>query len=276
VNIDGSTRLIGFFGSTYRTSKMYAMYNAAIRALGLNCVYVPFAVDDLAKAVDGVRHLGIAAIGITIPYKIEIMQYLDALDDDARRIGAVNVMVNEGSRLTGSNTDGGGALRALQEQTRVAGEHVTLIGAGGAARAIAFALVDAGAGATIINRTAARAEALASAAGSDAQGGGFDRLAEALACSTIVINATPVGMAGTPQAGQSPVPAGLLRPDMTVMEIVSNPRETRLAQDAASAGCKVVYGERMLLWQGVQKFKLYTGVEPPIEVMVQAMEALKR
>jgi shikimate dehydrogenase len=254
---------------------MYAMYNAAIRALGLNCVYVPFAVDDLAKAVDGVRHLGIAAIGITIPYKIEIMQYLDALDDDARRIGAVNVVINESGRLTGSNTDGQGALRALGEQTRVAGEHVTLLGAGGAARAIAFALGDAGAGVTIINRTAARAEALANAVGGGAQGGGFDRLAEALARSTALINATPVGMAGTPQAEQSPVPAGLLRPDMTVMEIVSNPRETRLAQDAARAGCKVIYGERMLLWQGVQKFKLYTGVEPPVEVMAQAMEVLR-
>jgi shikimate dehydrogenase len=274
-DINGQTRLIGFFGSTYQTSKMYAMYNAAIQALGLNYVYVPFAVDDLEQAVAGVRHLGVAAIGITIPYKVEIMPYLDELDSDARRIGAVNVVVNRGGRLTGSNTDGRGALRALQEQCEVQQQQITLLGAGGAARAIAFALRDAGGSVTVINRTEQHAHDLAAAVGGDTTGGGMEQLTGALSHSTIVINTTPVGMANTPQEGQSLVPAHLLQPHMTVMDIVSNPRETRLLQDAQQAGCRVVYGYRMLLWQGIDKFRLYTGVEPPIEVMEQAMEQAK-
>jgi shikimate dehydrogenase len=273
--INGQTRLIGFFGSTYQTSKMYAMYNAAIQALGLNYVYVPFAVNDLEQAVAGIRHLGVAAIGITIPYKVEIMPYLDELDSDAQRIGAVNVVVNRDGRLIGSNTDGRGALRALQEQSEVQQRQITLLGAGGAARAIAFALRDAGATVTIINRTAQYAHDLAAAVGGDTTGGGIEQLAHAVSRSDIIINTTPVGMANTPQEGLSLVPAHLLRPDMTVMDIVSNPRETRLLQDAQQAGCRVVYGYRMLLWQGIDKFRLYTGVEPPIEVMQQAMEQAK-
>lgn len=271
MKVSGNTRLIGFFGSTYKTSKMYAMYNAAIEALGLDFIYVPFIVDDLAQAVAGIRHLGIAAVGVTIPYKIEIMAHLDELDRDARRIGAVNVVVNRGGRLIGSNTDGRGALRALREKTTVEGKQVCLLGAGGAARAIAFALDDAGARPVILNRTAAKATELAEAVGPQTDSGGLDSLAEILAASDILINTTPVGMAGTQQAGDSLIPPALLRPAMTVMELVTNPKETRLVQAAKRQGCPIVYGERMLLWQGVDKFRLYTGVEPPIEVMEQAM-----
>jgi shikimate dehydrogenase len=251
------------------------MYNAAITALGLNYAYVPFAVADLAQAVAGVRHLGIAAVGVTIPYKIDIMPYLDELDSDAQRIGAVNVVVNQGGWLVGRNTDGHGAVRALEEQTPVRGQCVTLCGAGGAARAIAFALRDAGAELVILNRTAARAAELAQVVGGSTSSGDFRQLPAALARSTLVVQTTPVGMANTPDAERSPIPADLLRPDMTVMDIVSNPRETVLLQQARARGCRVVYGYRMLLWQGIYKFQHYTGVEPPIAVMEQAMEAVK-
>jgi shikimate dehydrogenase len=270
--INGQTRLIGFFGTTYKTSKMYAMYNAAIEALGLNCIYIPFAVDDLQKATDGIRHLGVAAIGITIPYKTDIMPFLDELDGDAARIGAVNVVVNKNGRLIGSNTDGTGALRALREQAEPAGRDVLLLGAGGAARAIAFALGDAGAKLTILNRTVAKAQELAEAVGNGTRFGGVDDLPQR--CD-ILINTTSYGMANTPEVGLSLVPPNFLGPEMTVMDIVSNPRETRLLQDAAAKGCKLVYGYRMLLWQGVYKFELFTGVEPPVAVMEQAMEAMK-
>src|SRR5205085_7457898 len=119
-DINGETQLIGFFGSTYKTSKMYAMYNAAFEALGLNYIYVPLVVKDLEKAVEGVRHLGIKAIGVTIPYKIDVLPYLDNLDSDARRIGAVNAIVNHDGTLVGANTDGKGAVKALQEITVLA------------------------------------------------------------------------------------------------------------------------------------------------------------
>lgn len=275
MHIDGKTNLIGFFGSTYKTSKMYTMYNTAIAALGLPFIYVPFAVNDLGKAVEGVRHLGIAAIGITIPYKRDIMPYLDELDEDAQRIGAVNVVVNDNGRLIGRNTDGHGALRALQEHTAVQEHHIVLVGAGGSARAIAFALHDAGARITIVNRTAAAAQELAEAIGRNTHYGSLDLLPDALPTSNIVIHTTPVGMDDTPQANQSLIPVHLLRADMTIMEIVTNPRETRLVKDATKQGCRIVYGYRMLLWQGVYKFHMYTGVEPPIDVMEKAMEAMK-
>src|ERR687883_1077654 len=129
-NINGETQIIGFFGSTYKTSKMYAMYNAAFEALGLNYIYVPLIVKDLAKAVEGVRHLGIKAIGVTIPYKIDVLPYLDELDSDARRIGAANTIINHNGRLLGANTDGRGAVKALQEVSGITEKKVVLLGAG--------------------------------------------------------------------------------------------------------------------------------------------------
>src|SRR3989442_834021 len=178
-SINGETQLIGFFGATYKTSKMYAMYNAAFEALGLNYVYVPLVVQDLEKAVEGVRHLGIKAIGVTMPYKIDVVPYLDELDRDARRIGAVNA---------------------------------------------------------------------------------------------IVINATSVGM--VPTENESLVKNAFLSPESVVMDLVSRPKETKLLKEAQERGCKIVYGDRMLFWQGVLKFKVYTGLEPPIEVMEQALNTL--
>ncbi|WP_165774529.1 shikimate dehydrogenase [Candidatus Viridilinea mediisalina] len=271
MHINGHTKLIGFFGSTYQTSKMYALYNSAIQALGLNYLYVPFAVDDLQQAVAGVRHLGIAAIGITIPYKVAILPYLDALDPMAQRIGAVNLVINRDNRLIGYNTDGSGAVQALQEQTSLQGKPVCLLGAGGAARALAFALSDAGCPLTILNRTPSAAQALAQAIGPTVAWGDYSALPASLTTSTIIINTTPVGMVGSGREADSLVPSALLEPSMVVMELVTNPRETPLLQAASQRGCTLVYGQRMLLWQAVHKFQLYTGVEPPVAVMEQVM-----
>jgi shikimate dehydrogenase len=272
MKINGETKLIGFFGSTYRTSKMYAIYNAALEALGLNYLYVPFIVNDLRKAVEGMRHLGIAAAGVTIPYKMSIIPFLDELDAEARMAGAVAVVVNRDGKLIGGTTDGQGALTALREKTVVAGKRVVVVGAGGAARAIAFSLNKAGAGLTVLNRAEEieMAESLARDIG--CPWGDFSWLEASGSQADILIQTTPVGMADTPLAGKSLVPANLLRSDMTVMDIVTNPRKTPLLRDAESCGCQVVYGERMLLWQAVYKFKLYTGVEPPVEVMEKAMK----
>jgi shikimate dehydrogenase len=270
VKINGETHLIGFFGSTYRTSKMYAMYNAAFEALGLNYIYVPLIVKDLAKAVEGVRHLGIKAIGVTIPYKIDVLPYIDELDSDARRIGAANTIINHNGRLLGANTDGKGAVKALQEVSAIAGKKVVLLGAGGAARAIAFAVVDEEGNLVIVNRTKDTAEDLARAAG--CKFATLDKLEQELSDAHIVINATSVGMA--PNESQSLVKKELLSSELVVMDLVSNPKETTLLKEAKERGCKVVYGDRMLLWQGVLKFQLYTGVEPPIEVMEKAIGSL--
>ena len=268
--INGETQLIGFFGATYKTSKMYAMYNAAFEALGLNYVYVPFIVKDLEKAVEGIRHLGIKAIGVTIPYKIDILPYLDELDSDARRIGAVNAIINNNGKLLGANTDGKGAVKALQEVTDIAGKKVVLLGAGGAARAIAFALADEGANVVIVNRTTNAAADLAKAVNCTYQT--IDKLEQEIKGARVVINATSVGM--VPNENESLVNKIALSSDSVVMDLVSHPKETKLLKEAQERGCRIIYGARMLFWQGVLKFKVYTGIEPPIEVMEKALNNL--
>lgn len=263
MEINGETQIIVFFGSTYKTSKMYPMYNAGFKALKLNYVYVPMIVNDLCKAVDGVRNLGIKAIGVTVPYKVSIMQYLDEVDEQAKRIGAVNVVVNHEGKLVGSNTDGDGCMRALEEVTTLQGKKVVLLGAGGAAQAIAFALLDKGATVTIVNRTTDAAKELAERAGAAYET--MENLANILPDTDIIINSTTVGMA--PNIDASLVPQNLLQKKHIVMDIVSNPKETKLLREAKEAGCTVVYGYRMLLHQGVIKFKYYTGFDADIEAM---------
>ncbi len=269
-NINGETQLIGFFGSTYKTSKMYTMYNAAFEALGLNYIYVPLIVNDLAKATEGIRHLGIKAVGITIPYKIAIIPYLDKLDSDASRIGAVNAVVNHDGILLGANTDGKGAVKALQEVTAIAGKKVVVLGAGGAARAIAFAIVDEGGELVIVNRTRAAAEDLAKVA--DCKYETLDKLEQELEDADVVINATSVGM--VPHVNESLVRKEVLSSELVVMDLVSAPKETKLLKEARERGCKIVYGDHMLLWQGVLKFEVYTGVKPPVEAMEKAINHL--
>lgn len=267
-NINGETQIVAFLGATYKTSKMYGMYNAAFEALGLNYIYVPFVVQDVAKAVEGIRHLGIRAAGVTIPYKMSIVPYLDELDSDARRTGAVNAVLNANGVLVGANTDGQGAVKALQEATTIAGKKVIVLGAGGAARAIAFALADAGGHVVIANRTSEAAAALAKAVGGSYQT--LDKLEQEMRDAQIVINATSVGM--MPNVNASLLEKALLSPGLVVMDIISHPKETTLLRDAKERGCQIVYGERMLFWQGVLKFHLYTGVEPPLEVMEKAIQ----
>ena len=272
VQVNGETQIIGFFGSTYKTSKMYAMYNAAFEALGLNYLYIPLAVGDLEKAVDSIRHLGLRAIGVTVPYKVDVVPYLDVLDKDAERSGAVNVIVNTNGTLLGGNTDGQGAVKALQEVTAIAGKNVILLGAGGAARSLAFAIADAGGHLYIINRTVDSAADLAKAV--HCRYGTLNDLEQALKGTHILINATSVGMA--PRASESLVNQAWLSAGLVVMDLVSHPKETLLLKDAGEMGCKLVYGDRMLFWQGVLKFKAYTGVEPPLQVMEQALQSVSR
>lgn len=266
IKINGETKIIGFFGSTYKTSKMYAVYNAAFEALNLNYVYIPFVVANLKKAVDGVRHLGIRAVGVTFPYKIEVIKYLDELDKNARSIGAVNVVINNRGKLIGGNTDGLGAVKALKEVTKLMNKKVILFGSGGAARAIAFAVKDEGANLIIVNRTYETGRDLANAA--NCQFIQFDQLDKEIKDADILINATSVGMAPD---NESLVDKKLLHNDLIVMDIVTNPKETKLLQSAKEMKCKIVYGERMLFWQAVLKFKLFTGVEAPVKVMEEAI-----
>lgn len=245
-----------------------AMHLAAYRALDLAFTYVPFAVTDLESAIRGMRALGIRGLGISMPFKQAVMPFLDELDPIAGTIGAVNTVVNEGGRLIGHNTDWIGALRAVEEERPVAGARVLLIGAGGAARAIAFGVKERGGALSIANRDVEKARSLAAETGGQARG--LEELARA-GDYDVVINATSAGMVEVDP--KSLVPEEALREGLTVMDIVYKPIETELIKAARRRGAKAIHGGRMLLHQAARQFELYTGAMAPLAAMDEALRA---
>ena len=262
--LDGATQVYGLLGRPVAHSLSPAMHNAAFRELGLNAVYVAFEVADLARAVAGLRGLQIPGVSVTIPLKEEIIPLLDGLDSRAARIGAVNTVVNRGGVLTGHNTDWLGALMALEEQTQISGQRVLILGAGGAARAIAFAVLEKGGQVAITDVDQDKALALARQLGAAAVAP--NQIGEYSA--EVLINATPVGM--KPKSGDIPLDPALLEHYKVVMDIVYQPLDTRLLQEARARGCQVIDGLRMLIHQGAAQFELWTGRPAPREVMAQA------
>jgi shikimate dehydrogenase len=244
------------------------MHEAGYRALGLAFTYVPFEVRELGDALAGMRGLGIRGFGVSHPFKQDVLPFLNELEPVAQRIGAVNTIVNDGARLVGHNTDWIGATRALEETRPVAGARVLLLGAGGAARAIAFGLRERGAQLTIANRSAAKAEALASATG--ARTAGWQETARA-GDYDVVLNATSLGQGDGDVT--SPVPADAIRPGQVVMDIVYKPVRTPLLESARARGAVTIHGGRMLLYQAAAQFELYTGRPGPLDAMNAALRA---
>lgn len=259
--IDGSTEIYGIMGQPVTHSLSPAMHNAAFQALGLNKVYLPFAVEDVAAAVAGFRALGVKGVSVTIPHKQAIISHLDSLDPLAEKIGAVNTLVLNGPHIHGLNTDWLGANRALSEAMDLKGKTVLLLGNGGAARAIGFGLLEAGARLLLASRNQEKGTALAARLGCPWQP--LDQVPDITADA--MVNATPLGM--TPESKLTPVPMAALTGFPVVMDIVYAPLETRLLQEARATGCRVVDGLAMLLYQGVAQFELWTGQPAPIEVM---------
>jgi len=244
-----------------------SMHEAGYRALGLPFVYVPFEVGDLRGAITGMRALGIRGFGVSHPFKRDVMPLLDELDGVAARIGAVNTVVNQGGRLVGHNTDWIGAVRALEECRTLAGARVLLVGAGGAARAIAFGLRERGASTTVANRDAEKARALATEAG--AVDASFEETRRA-GDYDVVVNATTLGQADNVDPA-SPVPTDALHAGQVVMDIVYKPVHTRLVAAAEGRGARAVHGGRMLLHQAAAQFELYTGHAAPLDAMDEAL-----
>ena len=242
------------------------MHNAAYRALGLPFVYVAFGVENTREAVLAVRYLGMRGLGVSMPHKIAIMEYLDAIDETAARIGAVNTVVNDDGRLTGYNTDWSGATRAIQEQVEIAGARAVVVGAGGAARAIVYGLVREHSQVTVYDRTADKGAALARDLGARF-GGTLDGLGAADDYD-ILVNATSVGF-HAPE--ESIVPPSALRAGKVVLDVVFIPPRTKLVRDAEARGCVAISGTHMLVHQAARQFELYTGQEAPFEVMEEAL-----
>ena len=261
---DAKTRLCGIIGNPVEHSLSPAMHNAAFERLGLNFAYLAFRVTDVEGAIRGVRALALRGLSVTVPHKVAVIPFLDAVDPVAKSIGAVNTVVNDGGRLTGYNTDWTGFVRSLEAHVPAAGRRVALLGAGGAARAIAFGLREKGASLTILNRAEEIGMARDLAAEIGCPHGDLAR-AQAIASADIVVNATSVGMA--PLQDQVPVAPAGFRPEQVVVDIVYNPMETRFLREARARGCRTVPGCEMLLLQGVTQFELWTGQAAPVDLM---------
>lgn len=274
----GKAKVLGVFGHPVGHSLSPAMHNAAIEAMGLDYVYVPFDVEpgNLRQAVDGVRALGIAGVNVTIPHKEAVIGCLDEVDEDARRIGSVNTIKNANGRLIGSSTDGPGFLRSLGETGfSPEGRSAVVVGAGGAGRAVVFALAKAGARVVVIDQVEGKAERLVEevreATESDAvqAESSAENLERRVREADLLVNCTPVGM--NPRADEMPVSADLMRPDLTVYDLIYSPVKTRLLAAAEAAGARTVNGVKMLVYQGAISLKMWTGIEPPTDIMEAAV-----
>jgi shikimate dehydrogenase len=245
-----------------------AMHNAAFRALGIDAVYLAFDVPPaaLAAAVAGLRALRARQFAVSLPHKEAVMAHLDAVDETARRIGAVNTATLRDGRLLGSNTDWIGAVRALERETQLAGRRAVVLGAGGTARAVVHGLRERGARVVVLGRTVERAAALAGELGAHSAGG----LAELSRTPyEILVNATSVGL----RSDDSPVEAEALREGSVVLDAVYDPERTRLLRDAEARGARVVSGKWMLVYQAAAQLELWTGRAAPVEAMAAAFDA---
>ncbi len=269
--------MCGVIGDPIKHSLSPIIQNAAFDYLNLDFIFLAFQVKatELKKAIDGIRGLGIHGLNVTMPHKSAVIDYLDEVNSTVKFLGSANTVLNRDGILSGYCTDGVGALNALKENgVALSGKKVLLLGAGGAAKAIALALVQEVAELAILNRSAKKAEAFAETLerkfGQKVVGGKLSpvAIAENLRNSDVLINATSAGM--KPNSSQSLVAPQWLRSDLAVMDIIYDPIETKLAKDAKGAGASVISGVEMLIYQGAASFEIWTGRAAPIEVMRKA------
>jgi shikimate dehydrogenase len=281
MEIDAHTGFCGVIGNPVEHSLSPAIHNAAFQRLGLNLVYLAFRVEAIGEAIRGLRALGgFRGASVTIPHKVSAIPFLDEVEPTARHIGAINTIVARQGKLTGYNTDATGALRALRGGVgSLAGKCVVILGSGGAARAIAFALAGEPelAGLTLLGVDASERSLLAADLRSKTPltvtEAHLDEasLGKALPAAQILIHCTPIGM--SPKIEASCVPASLLHAGLAVMDIVYNPRATRLLNDARQAGCVTIPGLEMFLHQAVAQFELWTNQAAPADVMRAVLES---
>jgi len=263
-SIGAATRVYGLLGSDVLRSLSPAIQNRAFAATGTDAVYVPLQAESMSAFVTALPALGLSGFSVTRPYKSEILPHLDAVTSHALEAGSVNTVVAQPGRLVGLSTDGDGVLVPLRRWVDPAGCAVVILGAGGAARAAAFALVREGARVTVLSRRPAQAAEVASATG--CASAGLESL-PGLAWD-VLVNATPLGSGAFP--GQSPVSSGVLRRGAVVFDMVYEPRETPLLAAAKTGGCATIDGLEMLVAQAVGQFEAWTGVAAPVEEMTGA------
>lgn len=277
--IDGRTKLTGLIGWPVGHSLSPLMQNAAFSALKLNWSYLSLPVEPsrIAQAISGLAALGFCGVNVTIPHKQSVIPFLDELSPQAAKIGAVNtITVSQGKYIVGHNTDFQGLIDCFNHNGfDVRNKSATVVGAGGAARATVYALIASEAKSiTVLSRNPAQADKLARAFDKSRLYAGVLNRQSIVSCtneSDLLVNATPVGMLG--QVDESIWPKDVSIPaQVTVLDLVYNPRKTRLLMQAMSAGAKAISGLDMLIFQGGASFSLWTGKKPPIKAMRRAIE----
>ena len=282
MNIHATSQVLGVIGDPVGHSFSPDMHNAAIAALGIDYCYVAFHVrpERVREAIHGMRGLNIRGLNVTIPHKLAVMEHLDRISEEALAVGAVNTISHEDGALVGYNTDGYGILTALRESAGIETlpAQCVVLGAGGAARAVTYALgmQDAVQQVTILNRTVKRAESLAvdmeNITGKKIAVGALDAETQrrSFADAGVVVNATSLGM--YPYVDASPLAdVRAVHSELVLFDTVFNPLETQLMRAFKSIGAPAFGGLDMLVFQGARSFAIWTGVEPPTDVMKNAV-----
>lgn len=306
MKIDAQTEIFGIIGNPLGHTFSPAMHNAAYESRKINAVYLAFPVKNLIQLKYSMRQWNIRGLSVTIPYKISIRRLLDRIDPLALQIGSVNTILwGKTGLLEGYNTDGPGAIMALRKsQVPIAGKKVLIIGSGGSARSIAFALAQEKpaeigimarnpmmamqlARNLTLNRKNPKVNLLFTEKKQSLQNSLLELIPqsgrqwnslryndpEMLSEYDLIINTTPMGMKGSASAATSPLSAAELSKHQTVFDIVYNPAQTPLLKTAKAKKCNIVLGYKMLLYQGVLQFELFTGKTAPIEAMEKALTA---
>jgi shikimate dehydrogenase len=277
--INGSTTILAVFGDPVAHSLSPMMHNAAFEFLDMNCIYVALHVrpEELPNAVKGVRALNIKGGNFTIPHKQAVLPELDEIFGDSLLSGSVNTLINRNGKLYGTSTDGIGLIRSLREdgEFEPAGKNILLLGAGGSAAAVIYRLVkERIKSLRLVNRDFSRAVALQQRVTRDT---GFEIKVEPLHningldwdSIDLLINTTSVGL----HTDETLVPAEFLKPPLFVCDIIYKKTGTRLLNEAAASGCKVLSGLSMLLFQGAESFSLWFETNPPIDIMRKALKS---
>lgn len=273
--ISPQTKICALIGNPVSHSMSPAIHNAAFVALNVDCIYVAFRVEDVKNAIAGMRALeNFRGMSVTIPHKIEVMRYVDEIAEVDRNIGSINTVIKEDGRLIGFGTDGPGALKAIVDAgVELAGKNVLMLGAGGAARAIAFTLAQKGGIGQLVLLDIN--EAFLTRLSGDLVRGtaavitpGILKPAaveEHMASADLVINCTPVGM--HPNEDATLVPEHLFRPGQVVFDVVYNPLATKLLRQAKARGLKVIPGVEMFINQAILQFERFANAAAPEELM---------
>ena len=279
MSVTYKSELVGVFGHPVAENPTIVMQEAAFEELGLDWRYLTIEVypDDLAAAIEGLRAFNMKGINLTIPHKTNVLAYLDEIADDAKLMGAVNTVRRDGNTLIGENTDGKGFLRALCDDAHVdpAGKRIVMLGAGGAARAVAVELALANAAQiTIVNRSAERGQDLVALLNEKTSATAdfvlWDHPYELPAETDVLLNATSIGL--FPDVDQRPLlDYDTISSNMVVCDVIPNPPRTPFLREAEARGATTLDGLGMLVYQGAIGFKMWTGLDAPVAVMHRAL-----